>query len=231
MKLREVINIHDEENFIFAIAVGTDSPGFNHSVIIYKWKDKIKVLDFYLGKIRNNCSYGDLGNQDYIYVQYNKDSIFYDFAIQIPVICEAIAEKQSLLNFGITYNNTTFDKDGNLLLQNSDYGLTCATFVLSVFESAGITLIDGNSWKSREEDLEWQKYVLNFFKNKEKEALEELIKHFESNLGCFRFRPEEVAVASSFDNLPSDFKSCEDYGLLLCKAIENGVAWYNEYID
>lgn len=228
MTLKEVIDIHNEENFIFAIAVGADSPGFNHASIIYKWKDKIKVLDFYSGKIRKDCSYGDLGNKDYIYVQYNQDSIFYDFAIQIPVICEAIAEKQTLLNFGITYNNSTFDKEGNLLLQTSDYGLTCATFVLSIFESAGITLINLDSWKSREEDLEWQKYVLNFFINNKKIASEDLIKHFESNLGCFRFRPEEVAAASSFDVLPSNFELCEVHGILLCKAIDNGVVWFNE---
>ncbi|RTY88478.1 hypothetical protein EKM05_07050 [Flavobacterium sp. GSP27] len=233
MEIEDVIDIHLEKDFFFAIAVGIDQDGFTHSSIIYKWDDKIKTLDFYLGKIRNHLSYGDLGNSDYIFVKYNRDFIPDDFAIQIPSLCELIVEKNSLINFGITYNSSSFDFDeqDNLILLGDDFGLTCSTFIISIFQTVGISLIEFGSWKQREDDLLWHQNVLDFFiaKNKEdsKKYPDKILKHFQNNAGCFRFRPEEVASATANNTFPSNFDYCSEYGNRLIFALKNGKESYN----
>lgn len=226
MQIEDVNNIHLESDFYFAIAVGIDG-NFSHSSIVYKWNNEIKTLDFYLGKIRSSLSYGDLGHKGFVYVKYNKEQITDDFAIQIPSLCELVIEKNSVLNFGITFNKSKFDEEGYLILQDGDFGLTCSTFILSIFESVGITLVDQNSWNERQTDIDWQEYVLAFFKEKNAEnpnkVFEEIIKHFESNIGCFRFRPEEVASSSSSNIIPAEFDFCAQHGEQIIFAIERGI--------
>ncbi len=231
MQIGEVNKIYLEEDFYFAIAVGYFGD-FTHSSIIYKWGDLIKTLDFYVGKIRSHLSYGDLGHNDFIFVKYNKDSITDDFAIQVPSLCELVIEKNSLLNFGITYNNSKFDNQGNLIMQQGDFGLTCSTFILSIFESVGINLIDYSTWQDRKEDMDWQKNILDFFIEKNTadpiKYPTEIVDHIKSNIGCFRFRPEEVASSTSGEIIPSNFEFCSDFGDKLIFAINNGVEMYNQ---
>jgi hypothetical protein len=232
MEVGDVIDIHLEEDLYFAIAVGIEA-GYTHCSIIYKWNDKIKTIDFYLGKIRNYMSYGDLGNLGYVFVKYNREYITDDFAIQIPSLCELIVEKNNLLNFGITFNNSTFDNEGNLKLQEGDFGLTCSTFILSIFESVNIPLIEFNSWEQRKEDILWHEMVLDFFVTKNQlnpeKYSKELVEHFKNNAGCFRYRPEDVAVATSNNFFPSNFDFCNDYGERLIFAIKNSTECYNNY--
>ncbi|KQB43455.1 hypothetical protein RCH33_557 [Flavobacterium daejeonense] len=220
MTFKEVKDVCLEQNFYFAIAVGMESE-FSHCSIIYKWDSKIKTLDFYIGKIRNSLTYGDLHHRGYLYVNYNRTQILDDFAIQIPSLCELIAEKNDILDFGITFNKSKFDSSGKLILQEGDFGLTCATFILSIFESAGIPLIDYENWKHRDEDAKWHKHVLEFFTDNK--FSDELINHCKTNGGCFRYRPEEVAVSSTDNQLPSSYDFCIEKGENLIYAIKNGI--------
>lgn len=232
MRLDEVKNLNHWDNFNFAIAVGHES-GEMHCTILYKWEDgQIKTIDFWSQQIRSNQSIGDFGQKEYLYVHYNNEVILEDFAIQVPAVCELIKENNNSISFGINFIETKFDASGNLIFAKGEFGLTCATFILAIFQRAGIKLIDLNDWQYRNSDKEWQEKVLNYFKEKHKNDpnsyLQELLDLFQKNIGCFRYKPEEVAVASGANKLPSNFEYCKEFGQRLNDAVSYGIDTYKK---
>lgn len=86
----------------------------------------------------------------------------------IAAMCRKISKKsqKKQIPYGLRYNASIFNSKGILVLKPDSAGLTCATFVLSVFLSCGINLIEIEKWKqlSVQEDLAWQKNVLESLK-------------------------------------------------------------------
>lgn len=233
MRLDEVRNLNHDDNFIFAIAVGIEN-GFAHCAILYKCDDgRIRTLDFWNQGIRSSQSIGDFGYRDYLYIFYNQETIIEPMAVQVPAICELIKEKKNKVNFGIGFTDTIFDDEGKLVLADKDFGLTCATFILAVFQRAGITLIDLKHWEYRDLDLVIQKRVLDYYKAVNKgnpQAYNDtLINQYENNLGCFRYRPEEVGAASASSELPARFIYCNEYGNRILEALNEGLEYYNVF--
>lgn len=220
-----ILKILNEDDFLFCIAIGSERESFNHCALIYKWKEKTKVIDFYCGKIRNNISYGDLHQWSYLKVRYNKNSIPHAFAMQVPSFCEAIIEAKETLNYGLTYNNTIFDSTGHLQLNSKDIGLTCATFILSIFQSISINLIDTTTWKYREDDIAWQNNILNLLEKNKDQIESDVLNHCSQNIGCYRFRPEEVASSISYHRLPIDFETCKNLGAKLIEIVNDGIEY------
>ncbi|MGQ2985194.1 hypothetical protein [Flavobacterium sp.] len=222
MILDEVKNLNHDDDFIFAIAVGIEG-AYLHSSILYKWNGRINTIDFFNQTVRNHVTIGDLGYKDYIYVKYNRDIIIDAIALQIPSLCELIKDKHGKIDFGIKYTNSKFNGDGTLVYAKGDIGLTCATFILSILNSAGIILIDLESWKERATDFEWQTEILKYYTSVNNATPEifrsELLSHYKDNLGCFRFKPEEVAAASSAEVMPSKMDYCEFYGKDILKKL------------
>lgn len=105
---------------------------------------------------------------------------------------------------------TTSDKDknvGKLLLGPTEHGFTCATFVLVLFRAAGVELVDVFAWPSRDVDRTWQERMISSLRRHRSpegsnEDLENHLRLLESEIGCARFRPEEVAAAASRDEYP-----------------------------
>lgn len=52
--------------------------------------------------------------------------------------------------YGIHFGMSSFDRAGNLTLSPGATGLTCATFILAIFNSARIQIIDEKSWPVRQ---------------------------------------------------------------------------------
>ena len=233
MILDEVKNLNHGDEFIFGVAVGQIN-GFMHCALLYKWEDKIRTIDFSNQAVRKNAwSIGDFGHNDFIYIKYNQHLIIDAIAMQVPSVCELIREKHDRISFGIKFDDTRFDEDGELVFANGDFGLTCATFVLAILErSFGLELIDKSSWQRRAEDEEWQKRILEYYKQMNIETpdyySEELIPHYEKNIGCFRFRPEEVSAASGASYLPVEFYHCEECGRRVKDALTFGVQTYTK---
>lgn len=142
MILDEVKNLNHGDDFIFGVAVGQDG-NFMHCTLLYKWDNEIRTIDFYNQSVRKNKTIGDFGHQDFIYVVYNKDLIIDSLALQVPSFCELVKEKHEKITFGIKHSETKFNSEGELIFANGDFGLTCATFVLAILESAmGVSLVD-----------------------------------------------------------------------------------------
>ncbi len=108
-------------------------------------------------------------------------------------------------------SSSRFDTvSGALVLGRQGKGLTCATFVLVVFNSFGISLVDFANWPCREADIEWQRSIVEFLRQGCHDS--EHIQAVESEIGSSRFRCEEVAGACTVDDLPASFSEAEEGG-------------------
>ena len=138
------------------------------------------------------------------------------------LIKDKIDNEDSQVPYGFYYDEyASYDlTSGILSLGSHESGLTCATFVMTVFHSIGIDLIDIKNWPKRPEDDDWEgriKHLLAEHKvqvDMSKEHLEKL--KFEVLQGCPRFRPEEVAVSSAlYSNQPASTETIREAGARL----------------
>ena len=105
--------------------------------------------------------------------------------------------------------NDCFDAEtGRFLFGPTRVGLTCASFVLAVFDSAGIRLAEYGSWPPRRAgDVEWQQSVLRQLEEAASDA--EHITFVRNEIGAVRYRPEDVAGCAAADQVPCPFHVAE----------------------
>ncbi len=124
------------------------------------------------------------------------DSLFHPRRLkQVAAICRKVyrANRKGGVPYAFSSPSECFDTaTGQFLLGPTRNGLTCATFVLAVFESAGIILVDYASWPiGREGDQVWQEAIVATFQRFAAE--DSHIQAVQNEIGSARFRPEEVA--------------------------------------
>lgn len=133
--------------------------------------------------------------------------------------CLSIIEIQSkntnLLPYAFGYQGKRhFDKEGiySNQTQGDEYGMSCATFILTVFNSVGVDLLDWKKWIDRDEDREiFRKLLLLLRRGVKDNLVSEL--HYENvknEINVPKIRPEEVFSSVYCTNLPMQF-SCSDY--------------------
>ncbi len=140
--------------------------------------------------------------------------------VLVAQLCELIEEEYILrpdgdrqqLGYAFHYRGELFDPMRGVFITTDGHGLTCATFVLAVFASHGIDLLFLPSWEPRPNDVEWQEQVLAFMKRKRIDPKH--VAFIEQEIGCCRFRPEEVVAAGTVDGseLPLGFREAEARG-------------------
>lgn len=123
------------------------------------------------------------------------------FCAYLEIVGEAVDRGNNEIPYGFLYDDyARIEPDGTLILGGKKCGLTCATYVLTLFASKGFRLIDLDSWTSREEDKSWFYQIIKIFYvhflNKQKMSLAHF-KRLLSEIGCPRYRPEEIAVSSA----------------------------------
>ncbi len=124
------------------------------------------------------------------------------------------AHRDGRLPYALRLDVTRFDAVGRLLLGPTEHGLTCATFVLEVFRSAGVDLLDLDSWANRSpnriaEDDAAQRALVERLELRDPAHAAAV----DSEVGCFRFRPEEVAAATANPPHPVEFARAESLGI------------------
>jgi hypothetical protein len=107
---------------------------------------------------------------------------------------------------------------GDVVLTKNGNGLNCSNFVLVVFLTTGISLIDFATWRQRAEDADWHRYLVQQLE--EHGASGEHIEAVRSEIGCARVRPEETAGASIEDALPATFEQCELNGRRIMEVLD-----------
>lgn len=110
--------------------------------------------------------------------------------------------------YGVHFASQFFTPDGKLqLAPTSEIGLTCASFVLAIFRTAGIELVDIAQWPVRLlEDEAFFKMVSPFAKPMHLASL-----RAEIDAGCIRVHPQEVMAACNFDP-PCSFENASAFG-------------------
>lgn len=111
-----------------------------------------------------------------------------------------------------------FDQNGHFINLNDGSGLTCATFLLALFNDYDLPLIDISDWpESRKGDLTWLRRILNALRNSvvrsNKMPAWEWLEQARHRHQLKRFRPEEVfATAALFSGEPLSFSVVESAG-------------------
>lgn len=127
-------------------------------------------------------------------------------ARQLAAFCRKVARPNAQkIPYALSPPNDCFDTStGDFLLRPATIGLTCATFVMAVFQAVGLQLIEASSWPARPEDEVWQRKILGLLAAKGADA--EHVKRVEREVGASRFRPEEVGGAAAHEPWPAKFE-------------------------
>ena len=134
---------------------------------------------------------------------------------QVSIFCNVIVDRGLDFNdipYGFSYDGTSYFENNGLLINIANCsGYTCGTFVLTIFHSLSLDLIDISTWPSREDDIPWQKIILNRLLRSASilGISDNHLLRLSKEIGCCpRYRPEEVAVSSalydSHNGVPAD---------------------------
>ncbi len=128
-------------------------------------------------------------------------------ALAIAAYCRRIWKQaaRQQVPYGFSAPNAFFDQSGALLLGPAKVGLTCASFVLAVFDGAGSPLARLEEWPGASaEDTERQRELLDQLLQTENVSADHL-SAAEAEIGNVRFRPLEVAGAGTAKVLPASY--------------------------
>lgn len=138
--------------------------------------------------------------------------------------------------YGIRYwRGPHFDlADGKYLPSETGCGLTCATFVMALFEAFRYDIVDIETWPNRDSDVDFQNCIIEALnnprhvRNVDIDSAEHQA-HVKSQIDSLgkapRFRPEEVACSVGLcEGEPISFQVAEPAGqALVSKMRDSGV--------
>lgn len=182
-------------------------PDHFHCGIAYVLEGKINVL--HLATYKQLLHDDDYGN----FSHFVKTNLHPKRLKLMAPFCKLVHQKvldgELKVPYGISYEDySEIDQvSGELRLSQGTNGLTCSTFVMTMFHSSGFDLIDLKNWPHRDEDKKWKADTLNALvraMNKWNIPINFIHKlAMEQNL--VRYKPQEVAASSAlYDNRPAD---------------------------
>lgn len=125
----------------------------------------------------------------------------------VAALCRRIwkANQSDGIPYAFSYPNDCIDADsGRFLIGPTQLGLTCATFVIAVFQASGLQLLRCETWPTnRPGDREWQEFIVSMLERHGAPA--EHVSAVREQVGAARFRPDEVAGGATCTPLPADF--------------------------
>lgn len=191
----------------------------NHVALIYK-NEKSEPMLLHHGWHRDTRNHA--WDNKYYSVPFQSLDVelqetFADWALEV-----APRLVKSEIPYGVFYNlKANFGTDGKFIDRGDQSGHTCATFLLDLFYSYGLPLLDLMSWpEKREGDLEWQEKMLNILHNSGVIALDEAKRQYSMKLR--RFRPEEVAsTAELYINNPLKFDEVQASATAIVKQLSS----------
>lgn len=131
-------------------------------------------------------------------------------------LCRKISQRyvgqRRSIAYALRYAGGHFDEMTGEFLCEDGLGLTCATFVMAIFATRGVDLLRRQEWVPRAEDVIWQKNIIELLKGARDPRIDEHVAVVETEVGCTRFRPEEVAAAGVATSLPLGFREAESTG-------------------
>lgn len=141
---------------------------------------------------------------------------------QLSAICRKVArENVRGIPYGFSPPNDCFNKKTFAFeLGPNRYGLTCSTFVLAIFELAGLRLVAEESWpKNRPEDAQWREMIIESLRRSRKPNVDAHITLLRNDSSTVRFRPEEVAGAAACENNPAAFEHASSQAIHIIEVL------------
>lgn len=131
---------------------------------------------------------------------------------QVVSIIRGLARRKPNIPYGLNFlkANGSFDSNGHYKAPKGSNGLTCATFVSTLFSDLRAPLIQAATWRPTEENRAWAEDVCKFLERQHVPA--DHITAVRGNVDGLRVRPEEVAVAADVPcaDLPIDFNRASE---------------------
>lgn len=180
----------------------------------------------------------DDGKKEFVHLAWHKylfndseaEFLEHGFAGYIPFDCPTFSdlEREELVSFiktvykknmkSVPYSiigdgsSAFFNLDGSMPVKDAGLGLTCATFVMSIFSVQSYPLIDESSWLPRADDKQWHMKILDGMRKFKVDPVHISVQ--EKYIGIApRFRPEEViGCAANFSYHPHRFCSAVSFG-------------------
>lgn len=141
------------------------------------------------------------------YVLWTRPSIEKDRGSAVAAFCRRIVKKAKhrQVPYGFSDPDDFFESDGTFILGRAKMGLTCASFVLAVFQKAGVPLARIAEWPPpTPEDIDAKRDLIRRLQSEHVPA--EQISACESDMGKVRFRPLQVVGASTAHPFPSSYE-------------------------
>lgn len=214
-------NEFESSDCIIGISVGHFKDGNFHNKLLYKLDGEVREihLGWHYVFFDESLTYED----SYIWKEPSKIPIsrLRSLAAKCKLVGENYSNDRSNapgLPYAIGYySDRTFNKDGIYSPDSGkEYGMTCATFILTLFESVGLQLINWKTWKTeRKSDQKWFKQIVKLLEKgfKSGDISKEHLDNVKSESKCARYRPEEVfssVICLSKDT--ADFACCSGFG-------------------
>ena len=210
---------------IVAVAVTKTKRGNTHVGIAYAEGDDTEELSFMHLEFHCKLFTGSIDNS-YIYIKPNLKT---EELEAVATRCRKIARNKTnkMIKYAFKYNRrTVFGKDGYLFCADGK-GLNCSTFILTIFHSVNLGLVNENTWKARPEDeiiftqlRDYLKsHIEKHFSNKKDHA--EHVRKVAPDVKSIRIRPEETAGACLEDTYPVSYERCAPNGRELVKEISS----------
>lgn len=133
-------------------------------------------------------------------------------ADEVRAVCRAVWREMPNIHYSFRFDpEAKLDRaTAEVISQHAPFGLTCSTFVLAVFNSANVRLIDLTGWDHRPEDQRWYEALLRYMQRSGVDPAH--IARIRNDVTCLRVRPEEVAGACMEEGRPARFGQCEPNG-------------------
>jgi hypothetical protein len=197
---------------IVGVAITITRHRNSHAGIVFRdTQDRVRLLHL---AFHHDLKYESFNGAEYLCADPEFE---HEDAEIVAAHCRLIASiapntPTAYIKFAIHYNPAARIRvqGQTITVEHEGKGLNCSTFILTVFARAGPSLIDFTTWRTRESDAKWHRYLVNLLKRC---APEPHWKKVEQDIGCARVRPEEVAGACLEDPVPANFDQCEANGV------------------
>ncbi len=184
-----------------AIAIKSVDSDQCHIGILHREGDQVLLLDLaWHCDLRNNPP-----SSSYLWIKPDVPELRMR---QVAARCRQVwRSNEGTLPYALSPPSDCFDvQTGAFLLGPTRHGLTCSSFVLAIFETAGLSLVDYETWPTeRPGDQEWQERVVGALENSGTCVSAEHLETVKNEIGAVRYRPEDVAGAATASPLPADF--------------------------
>jgi hypothetical protein len=125
-------------------------------------------------------------------------------------VIRSLAKRTPKIPYGLNFlkANGSFDSSGRYKAPKGSLGLTCATFITTLFDDLRAPLVKQDTWQEQPANTKWAHAVCDSLA-RSGNVSHEHIEAVKSNIDGLRIRPEEVAVAADapYTTKPIDYWS------------------------